>query len=314
MRWLVWAILAAISACASVQGAPGQSSPAAPARLQSIAVRDAGLVATFYRPAGARRLPGIVVLGGSEGGIEGAEGLARPLAEHGYATLAVAFFAADSLPLHLQDVPLEYFDRAIAWMQSRPNVDPRRIGLIGGSKGAEAVLLIASRRYDLASVVAAAPSDVVWQGINREDRTPRSSWLLQNAPAAYVPFDRSQPFTTIHDLYERSRAQYGEEGEAVIAVEHIRAPLLLLAGDQDGLWNSAAMSRTMARRLETRHFAYPFRYVELRGAGHDVLGRPVTREQAAQLNEDGGTTEGNFEARRRAWPIILSWFDETLRP
>lgn len=305
MRVFLAALALLVSACAT--------TPSAPAALISTDVRDGGLVATYYRPETERRLPGIVVLGGSEGGIEGAQKLAQPLAEEGYATLAVAFFGTAGLPQNLQDVPLGYFDRAIDWLRAQPGIDRRRIAILGASKGGEAVLLVASRRNDLAAVVAGVPSDVAWQGINRQDRTPRSSWTDASGPVAYVPFDRSVPFTTIYDLYQRSRGPYGDEGAAIIPVERISAPLLLIAGENDNLWPSADMTRRMARRLDAAHFRHRFTHVEFPNAGHGIIGRPLPPNRAEELNELGGTTQGNATARAESWRMILEFLDRSLR-
>jgi hypothetical protein len=49
-----------------------------------------------------------------------------PLAERGFASLALAYFGTDPLPARLQSIPLEYFARAIASLRQHPRVDPRR--------------------------------------------------------------------------------------------------------------------------------------------------------------------------------------------
>jgi uncharacterized protein len=310
MRALIAGVALLCAACATANGAAVERPPAAVLQMQ---VRENGLVASYFRPSGDGTFPGIVVLGGSEGGIEGAESLARPLAEQGYATLAVAFFGADGVPAHLQDVPLSYFDHAFAWLKAAQGVDPRHVGIIGASKGGEAVLLVAARRHDLAAVVAGVPSDVAWQGINREDRTPRSSWSDENGPLAYAPYDRTRPFTTVYALYEGGRAQYGDTGEALIHVDRISAPLLLIAGENDALWPSADMTRRIEARLAAAHFHHNLEVEIYANAGHGIIGAPVTLERAQTFTELGGTPEGNGAARADAWARILAFFDRELR-
>ncbi len=72
-----------------------------------------GLVADLYVPAGAKgRLPSIIILGGSEGGMGPAPARdARLLAQHGYATLQVAYFDAPGLPKDLGLIPKAGADR-----------------------------------------------------------------------------------------------------------------------------------------------------------------------------------------------------------
>lgn len=275
----------------------------ADAVLRTDLTREEGLVGAIFRPPEERVYPGLLVLGGSEGGLDGAAGLARPLAAQGYVALAVAYFGTAGVPQTLQDVPLEYFDRAIERLKREPGVDPERIAVIGGSKGGEAALLIGARRTDLAAVVAAAPSDAVWQGINRASREPKSSWTSGGQPLTYLPFDRSRPFTTLFNLYQDSRPSSGP-GMAAIPVERIGAPLLLLAGENDSLWPSADMVRAMTQRLKDKEFAPEFRHLEFQDAGHAILGAPVTLARAAELTVDGGSAEGNLRARKVSWYVI----------
>jgi len=154
----------AIAGC-SLQPAARDAGAAA---LHRTSIREGLLVATLFEPERRGLRPGLVVLGGSEGGIAGAERLAQDLAEEGYVTLAVAYFGMEGVPATLQDVPLEIFDQAIDRIRRSPRVDPHRIGLIGGSKGAEAALLVASRHPELKAVIAAFPSSVVWPGIGED--------------------------------------------------------------------------------------------------------------------------------------------------
>jgi dienelactone hydrolase len=272
---------------------------------------DGGLVGAFFKPPGAEVRPGILLLGGSEGGWEAAGRVAQPLAAQGYVVLAVAYFGADGLPATLEEVPLEYFDRAIERLKREPGVDPRRIAVVGGSKGAEAALLIGARRNDLAAIVAVAPSDAVWQGINRQARAPRSSWTSEGRPLPFLAFDRTRPFTSVLDLYRRSRPDTGP-GDAAIPIEQISAPLLLIAGESDALWPSADMVRTMARRLRQANFAPEFQHVEFVDAGHAMLGAPVPLDRAETLNADGGTTAGNFHGRQASWFIIQRFLHRNL--
>src|SRR5262249_57017321 len=84
-------------------------------------VREKGLVGTFFRPAGSGRHPGIVVFGGSGGGLR--EDPAALLAARGYAALALAYFNYEGVPKELVEIPLEDFGAALG-------------GLAGGGGGA----------------------------------------------------------------------------------------------------------------------------------------------------------------------------------
>src|SRR5258708_18671618 len=73
-------------------------------------------------PSSAGKHPGVLVLGGSEGGVPRQR--AAWLASHGFAALALAYFNYEDLPPRLEAIPLEYFGRAIGWLMKRPEVAP----------------------------------------------------------------------------------------------------------------------------------------------------------------------------------------------
>lgn len=148
--------------------APRLVDPATPAgrglpfsEVRIATVRGRGLRAWWIPPAGANapRCPALVVLHGWGGNAATMLPLAPPFHAAGYGLLLVEarnHGASDgdnfsSLPRFAEDM-----DSAIAWLQARPDVDARRIGLIGHSVGAAAALLVASRRSDIAAVLSIA--------------------------------------------------------------------------------------------------------------------------------------------------------------
>lgn len=105
-------------------------------------VRGRGLVGSYFRPKADGAYPGVLVMGGSGGGLRGSYWQAALLARHGFATLALAYFKMESLPESLTSIPLEYFETAIAWLLEQPGVVGDGVGVIGTSRGGELVLLL----------------------------------------------------------------------------------------------------------------------------------------------------------------------------
>jgi uncharacterized protein len=274
-------------------------------------VRDVsaeGRVAKLYLPAGEGPHPGVLVLGGSGGGIGWQEDTAAVLAGHGFAALALAYFGMEGLPDGLELIPLEYFEKALAALAAEPAVDAGRLGVVGVSKGGEAALLVASRTPEIRAVVAFVPSSHVSQSI--ADGWPRtSSWSSGGEPVPFVPYARVE-FSNLAELYAASLEQAGElAAAAAIPVEEIGGPVLLLSGDADTLWPSAAMSEAVVKRLEGHDFPHEVVHVAYPDAGHGISS--IRDGVADRL---GGTEEGNRKAQRDARERMLAFFVRHLRP
>jgi hypothetical protein len=277
------------------------------ARAQEVRpVESAGLVAKLYLPAGEGPHPGVLVLGGSGGGIGWQEDTAAVLAEHGFAALALAHFGMEGLPDGLELIPLEYFAKALAALAAEPAVDAARLGVVGVSKGGEAALLLASRTPEIRAVVAFVPSSHVFQSI--ADGWPRtSSWSDGGEPVPFVPYARVE-FSNLAELYAASLEQAGElAAAAAIPVEEIQGPVLLLSGEADTLWPSAAMSEAVVKRLEGNAFSHEVVHVAYPDAGHGISN---IRDGVAERL--GGTEEGNRKAQLDARERMLAFLTRHL--
>lgn len=297
--------------------------------VQRIDVRERGLHGTFFTPAASGPRPTILIVGGSEGGLH--EGSAALLASHGFATLALAYFGIADLPSVLVEIPLEYFETALQWLQGRPEVDPECIGVMGGSKGGELALLLAATFPTIRLVVADAPSGVVWQGFDYTARPPRSSWTYKGEPLPCIPFSfgwKGLVALLSHRLFRKpmeARASFSGFDEdaslletATIPVEKINGPVLLLSGGDDRMWSAVELAQIVVDRLERSAFAHRCEHVSYPDAGHAVLGIPSTPTFATDVTTRfvlGGTPEANARAHMDAWPRVLAFFREHfLRP
>lgn len=305
MRFIVPALLLAglaVSAAAPAQVATA-SIPA------GVPVRDEGLVGTWFPPASGKRGPALLVLGGSEGGEGGGRALARSFAAEGYGVLALAYFRAPGLPPTLQNVPLEYFDRAVAWLARQPLADPKRLGIYGMSIGGETALVVAARRPELRAVVAAVPSSVVWQGFDPVDYlSVASTYSLGGKGVAYLPYDTSVPFTGVHALYATSLKAAAKYPDAAIPAERIAGPVLLLSGEADTIWPSSEMSEQVIARLKARGFRHAFKHVAYPNAGHAAMIPPQPGPaRNGGYDNLGGTEAGNAAARAAMWRETLGF-------
>jgi dienelactone hydrolase len=276
--------------------------------VREVAVTEGGLRGHLYLPPHAPA-PGVLVLGGSEGGY--ADQVAALLASNGFAALSLAYFGVDGIPPQLGDIPLEYFERALAWLDSHAAVARGGVALLGTSKGAEAALLVAGRSPLVKAVVAYAPSSVAWDcicsGASRASWTSGGKGIIsvpQLPPVAVPPGEPVRP-----GVNYLNRLQRAPEG-ATIAVEQIRGPLLLVAGDEDQLWPSLLMAQRILRRRAERGGHAHDRLLAYAGAGH-LIGKAFLPSGSTRIAggriETGGTPAANARAQADAWPKVLEF-------
>jgi dienelactone hydrolase len=315
MKSMIFAVLTTLVAAIPAKTSAADAALASAAEPVKTAVTAHGLVADLYMPAHAHgRLPAILMLGGSEGGMGAAAARdGRVIAQHGYAVLQVAYFDAPGLPKDLGLIPLEYFKTAIDWLRAQPNVDPRRIGIVGGSIGSEVALTVASHYREIKAVVATMPSSVVWPGIIHTAGDPPSTFTLAGKPLPYLPY--GGPFTTIYNLYANGLRALDRHEDAIIPVERINGPVMLVCGKSDTLWPSCPMAEQVAARLKAEHFAHSVQLVEYSDAGHAVFGRPLDPDAPAFANlaKEGGSPEGNNAARTDSWSRMMAFLESALK-
>jgi len=285
------------------------------AALTKTPVTANGLVADLYLPAdGKGPLPAIIMLGGSEGGMGTAAARdSKLIAQNGYAVLQVAYFDAPGLPKDLGLIPLEYFKTAIDWLRAQPNIDPDRIGIVGGSIGSEVALLVASYYPEIKVAVAAMPSGVVWPGISHTSGDPPSTFTLAGKPLPDLPY--GMPFKTVYGLYAKGLLALDQHQDAIIPVERINGPVMLVCGKADTLWPSCPMAEQVVARLKAQRFHHRVSLLEYADAGHAVFGQPLDPQnpRLPHLADDGGSVEGNQAARKDSWPRAMAFLDAALK-
>uniref|UniRef100_A0A8D0TY92 Acyl-coenzyme A thioesterase 2, mitochondrial n=1 Tax=Sus scrofa TaxID=9823 RepID=A0A8D0TY92_PIG len=105
-------------------------------------VRAGRVRATLFLPPEPGPFPGIVDLFGAGGGLP--EYRASLLAGKGFAVMALAYHNYEDLPKGIENVHLEYFEEAVNYLLSHPQVKGPGVGLLGISKGGELCLSMAS--------------------------------------------------------------------------------------------------------------------------------------------------------------------------
>lgn len=294
-------------------------------------VTSGGLAGTLIA-SGDDPCPGVLVLGGSDGGRP--LHIAQLLASEGFTCLALSYFGAPPLPRNLVEVPLDYVEEALKWLLEQRGVRGRRLGVIGWSKGAELALLTATRMPDaVGAVVAYAPSAVSFAGIAFAGGGRRhSSWSFRGTPLPFVPYPPgARPSFGLRGLslvpiYRAALDNADAVAAAKIPVENADAPIMLISGDRDRMWPSSAMAEMLRARLT--EVGKGDRVVHLRfpDAGHSFMpwapnrlsGRTARLVDALRLAgfgglfDLGGSPRANRAALREAWPQAVAFLRQHL--
>jgi pimeloyl-ACP methyl ester carboxylesterase len=238
------------------------------------------------------RRPSVLLFAGSGGGMTQVFE-AQLLAAHGYPSMALAYFGISDLPEHLDRIPLEYFVKALKVLRHTPGVDPHHILTWGVSRGSEAALLLAARFPRLVfGAVALVPSSVV----NTSYPVRRhSAWTLHGHPLSFA-----------------SGLHFGDptppERRAIIPVERIRGPVVVVCGGSDFVWPSCQYSHAIVRRLAAHHRRGHATELRFPLAGHavgEILPYVPTASTDVPTQTFGGTVSGDVRGRIDAWQHIL---------
>lgn len=277
---------------------------------------EGDLIANIFRPKDTEEiLPGILLLGGSGGGLSWARRVGALLASEGYITMALAYFNSGDLPQHLAEIPLEYVFEAIDVLKEEDQVDANRIGLLGYSKGAELALITSSRRNDIHCVAVIAPGSAVFQGFKPPKYPVISSWSLNGEGLTFVPNNYDSHFFKTYDgmyLWYRTLNQYDKVEAASIPVEKINGNILLMSGVEDQIWPSTYMAEQIISRLHVNGFENSYAHLAFPNAGHGIA-EPPGHPTSSLSERLGGTPSGNSKAREISWEKIKEFFSNAFQ-
>lgn len=217
--------------------------------------------------------PLIVGFGGGEGGNAWTRNHWKKTREmfldSGYAFLAVGYFGGEKSPKKLDRISLNAIRDSIVSVAAHPMIDEDRIALIGGSKGGELVLNLASRFDDFGAVVAVVPSHVSFPALTFMANT--SGWTYDEKEVPYVPATMKTVGPAIRgDLHEAFSIMLKDSAavqRSEIAVENIKGSILLVSATEDEMWPSKWMSDQVIKRLDEKDFQYVYEHMVVEG-GH----------------------------------------------
>ena len=263
----------------------------------------------------------IITLGGASGGLS--ESRAQLLASHGFAALSLAYFAMEGLPCRLEEIPIEYFEKAFAWLENHPTISFDRIALWGVSRGSELSLLLGSLFPEkIKALVAYAPTSVIYGALIDPEKP---AWVYQGKPLApNAPFlltrrdiemqKDSTRAISLTPFFLEGMKDIQRFSASAIPVEKIQCPLLLISGEEDQMWPATLFASQIQQRLKAHHSPISCCHYSYAGAGHSIApsGDRANVRQVHSLDKLWFNFGGNFEedtkASLDAWEKTLQFF------
>lgn len=198
-------------------------------------------------PIEGRKDKVMIVMSGSEGGLEHAGKVAHYLQDNGIPALALGYFKTKNTRKGLDRIPLEIIQKVILYLKQEKY---ERIGIEGASKGAEYALAAAIEFPKISCVIVKTPSWFYSEGMIGSKPSGTSCWSYKGKELPFTPY-KTRKFSMLKMMWKSKEynileVNTGKEvlEESVIPVEKIQAPILIQSVARDTIWPSKESRET----------------------------------------------------------------------
>lgn len=225
-------------------------------------------------PVAERKDKVMIVMSGSDGGLNNAQKLAAFMQQKGIPALALGYFKTKHSNKHLSKIPLEIIEEAINWLRKEGY---QKIGIEGVSKGTEYALAAAIEFHDISCVIVKTPSRFYSEGMIGKKPSGTSCWSFKGKELPFTPY-KTRKFNLIKMLWKTKEYNILEinvgkevQEESIIPIEKVKAPILMLSAEKDTVWPSKESAEIMYTRLKQNEFGYPFKHICFPNMSHMML-------------------------------------------
>lgn len=247
--------------------------------MKTASMQTEGFEGILY-PGNGRKDKALIVMSGSDGGMTLTKQESEFYHRNGFPALALALFKTKQTPSALSQVPVEYVERAIAWLKA---LGYEKIGIDGTSKGSEMALIAASMFPELSCVIVRVPSHFVSEGLSGSGKNKAPSgtscWSYHGKELPYAPY-RARTFNILQMFMKEKEMHIitfnrdkDVTPETIIPIENIQAPILLLSSKHDEVWPSYESATLMEKKLTEIGFPYAHKHVAYEHMSHALLTR-----------------------------------------
>uniref|UniRef100_A0A2K5CZY4 Bile acid-CoA:amino acid N-acyltransferase n=1 Tax=Aotus nancymaae TaxID=37293 RepID=A0A2K5CZY4_AOTNA len=235
--------------------------------------------ATLFLPPEPGPFPGIVDIFGTGGG------LLDLLAGKGFVVMALAYYKYEDLPKTIEMLYLEYFEEAVNYLLSHPEVKGPGVGLLGISEGGELCLSMSSF---LKGIMAAV--------------------IINGSVASAGGGVTNDGFADIVDVLNSPLE--GPDQKSFIPVERAESSFLFLVDQDDRNWKSEFYANVACKRLQAQGGESP-RSSVTQGQG-TISSLLISPCQAAMHALVGGPVIWGGEPRAHAMAQLDTFFHKHL--
>lgn len=223
--------------------------------------------------------PLIVAFGGSEGGMGFTGDYTRAFREEilsmGYAFLSIGYFGTENTQSVMDRISLNAIYDTVQNYKNHPLIDGQKIIILGGSRGGELVLNLASRYNDFDAVISIVPSNLnIPYTFNILGIGETSTWTIDGDEIPYIRTTyRTKKILKIEGFYrflDETLKNKRIVSKAEIQVENITCPLLIVSAKDDTVWPSTLMSNMIIQRLKDNDFGYYYEHIAIDGGHKDI--------------------------------------------
>lgn len=271
-----------------------------------------GFVGHLYQPENQKDRAVIVILGGEQS-LMPAKYVAQRFADYGIMAVTVALFGAEGLPKGVNMIPLEMAVKAVEELKAR---GAKQIAVYGMSMGSIAAAYAARYIPDIDTLIMCSPSHTAFEGtLDKKSMAGHSmlTWKGEELPYVKPDFSGKKMYQAFKEAYQNKAM----EAEAAIPIEQLKVRLLLVASEGDESWPAAYSVNYMKERLVKNNYAYPFKVLLFKEAGH-LIGIMPKRDEHKWLYRlmplayarERQNRKACNQAREEAEKAIIDWITE----
>lgn len=288
--------------------------------MERFNVKEHGFYGIYHKSAYAKDSKKVViVIGGSEGNENIPMNVGKMFAEQGIDALGICYWNVEGLPDNLVQVPIDPFEKAVAWLKQ---AGYKKIFIYGISKGGELALLVASLLPDICGVISLSPMHCIWGGmIGNQSMTSKKfsdiseftwkgkSFPCMEAELKYGPAIKNlilQGQFNLQYMYAKPLKHFREE--TAIPVENINGDILFIYPAEDLMWPSKQAVLYMVNRLKEKNWSHEVKQLEYEKASHIIV--PLNPSKLKMFKVERKYPEECKQNREDAFRKTILWIEQ----